>query len=738
MTCMRFFQAVLLALVVLLSSCSYVFVNNHHTDYQIVIENGQNPHQMRAAALLTDYVWKMTGVELRTADSESENPRKAIRFETDSSLHPDGYQISMDNSQLRISGGSHKGCIYGVIYLLEQEWGCRKYSTAFGIVPEKSRLTFPRGTITDYPKNDYRIINGRFSLDPDYQDWQATDVVQDQFADRYYVHTFNRLLPWEAYYANHPEYYAEVNGKRIPEQLCLTHPDVLKLTIQKLREEMKLQPDRVLWSVSQNDNPSYCQCATCRELDQKEGAPSGSLIHFVNAVAREFPDHIISTLAYQYSRQAPRYVKPESNVQIMLCTIELNRSEPIAEDPRSAGFLSDLEDWGKISDHLYLWDYTVNFSHHISPFPNYHVLQPNIQLFYENGVKEHFQQSNTDTGHEFSELKSYLISHLLWDPYCSVDSLTDEFMSGYYGAAAQKVRAYFDGLQADILETGEWLDIYGHPTAHQGTFLSDEKVSQYLDWFQEARQLVAEDSARLIHVRTAELPLQYAAMEIGISRMFDSRGWYTEENGVFVPNQEMFDMMEDFIETCRLAGVRTINESGLTPEAYYQVVRRAVDVSIEGNLAFRKSVSAFPLPASKYAGGDLASLTDGVKGATDFQASWLGWEAQDFTLTLDLEEVVVAKKVVISSLFRQNSWIFHPKSLTCMISVDGAIFHEIGTETNDPEIRMHPVAREHVFHPDQAFRYVRFDVKGTIQNPSWHNSASGKSWVFIDEVSVWE
>ena len=95
--------------------------------------------------------------------------------------------------------------------------------------------------------------------------------------------------------------------------------------------------------------------------------------------------------------------KPAPNVQVMLCTIELNRSLPIATDPGSRAFRKDIADWGRISRNIYLWDYIVNFSHHVSPFPNLHVLQPNLQFFASHGVGQHFRQGNTSPGHEFSE-----------------------------------------------------------------------------------------------------------------------------------------------------------------------------------------------------------------------------------------------------------------------------------------------------------------------------------------------
>ncbi len=175
----------------------------------------------------------------------------------------------------------------------------------------------------------------------------------------------------------------------------------------------------------------------------------------------------------------------------MLCTIELNRSKPIASDPTSASFLKDMEDWGKICNHIYLWDYTVNFNHHISPFPNLHTLQPNIQLFVANNVQEHFQQSNTGTAHEFSELKCYMIAKLLWNPNSNTKEIIREFTDGYYGKAGKWIRKYIDALENEIIKTGERLDIYGPPTQHQHTFLSEKNIGQYNQYFDKAENAVS-------------------------------------------------------------------------------------------------------------------------------------------------------------------------------------------------------------------------------------------------------
>jgi len=739
-------RLLLLLVLLILSSCQQdSLVRSGKTGYAICLSADPYPETVQAAGLLQKYVRKMSHATLPIDSSGRVLQPNTIDILVDTALHSDGFRIIPGEHRLTVLGGAHKGCIYGVVQLLEW-WGCRKYAPDYELIPHHSTLRLPENEMADQPVNDYRIINGDFCRDRGYQNWQRLDLINDRFAKGYYVHTFQRLLPWKEYFHDHPEYFALVNGKRIIDQPCLSNPDVLKIVIDKLEQEMAVQPGKLLWSVSQNDNFSYCQCDKCRKIIEEEGSPAGPVIRFVNEVARHFPDKTISTLAYQYSRKAPAVTRPESNVQVMLCTIELNRSKPIADDPTSRSFVRDIREWGRITPNIYLWDYTVDFAHQVSPFPNIHVLQPNIQFFVANGVRQHFQQSNTGNGHTFSELKSYLISRLLWDTQVNADSVINDFMTGYYGSAAPYIRDYLDAIEGEVQKTGEWLDIYAPPTAYENTFLSEENIHHYLDLFSKALKRVKRDSARLIHVKTALLPVQYAAMEIGKNHMFEARGWYygktekqrPETKGEkFVVRPEMAEMLEQFYETCREAGVHSLNEAGLTPQDYYYATKRFINVAVEGNRAFRKPVSAQPLPAAKYSGGDLAYLTNGVRGAADYKVHWLGWEARDFTLTLDEKTVIQADTIEISTLYDPKSWIFHPVSVVCSIASDSTGFLPLDTILVQGDQHKEPVIRTYTFDPHgHPFRFVRFNIQGTLQNPDWHPSAGGKSWVFVDEIVV--
>ncbi|MGC8865114.1 MAG: DUF4838 domain-containing protein [Bacteroidales bacterium] len=721
------------------ASDSAYIAKNQKSTWRIILPAQPDPQEERAAEFLNKHLEKITGLRLPIVRTSRSAPKNSISIHKTPLLkRGDDYRILVRPSHILVEGGMGKGCVYGIAEILERFWGVQYYSPSFVVIPQKNNLSLPCTELYGSSPNTYRNVHGAFAYDyPDYRDFHRLHTIEDMFANGYYVHTFNRLVPWQEYFDSHPEYFAWMNGKRIIDQLCLSNPEVLELVIKRLSEEMKKQPDKQVWSVSQNDNFSYCQCDRCKRIIEEEGSPAGPIIRFVNAVASHFPDKTISTLAYEYSRKAPLKTKPAPNVQVMLCTIELNRSKPIASDSSSLSFLKDMEDWSKISSNIYLWDYTVDFAHTISPFPNLHTLQPNIQLFVRNGIHQHFQQSFTGTGHEMSELKGYLLAKLLWNPNLDVDSLIHQFTEGYYGKAGFWIRSYIYHLQQEIQKSGEWLDIYGPPTLYANTFLSAANISAYNDYFDRAEEAVANDSVLLLHVKTARMALQYAEMEIGKADMFGTRGWYVEKDGKFILRKRMADMLESFYQTSLKAHASLVNESGLTCEDYYKSTLRFMDLQVSDNKAFWKKVTASPLPSAKYSGGDLSLLTNGVRGANDYKVHWLGWEGQDAELTVDLQSIISVKKIEMSTLWDPKSWILHPASVECFVSNDGKLWKTLGLQSFDGDQRKAGV--NHVFSfevPDIPTRYIKLVVKGTHKLFDWHPSAGGTSWFFVDEIVV--
>ena len=224
---------------------------------------------------------------------------------------------------------------------------------------------------------------------------------------------------------------------------CLTNPDVLKIVTEAVLDEIARHPNAANVSVSQNDNNKYCQCPECTAIDQREGTPMGSLLTFVNAVAdtvaQKHPDVKVGTLSYWYSRKPPKTIKPRPNVQIQLCSIECCVLHPINDPncPKNVEFCRDMNEWGKICDQIYIWNYNTNFSNYVLPLPNLRVIAPNVRYFVANHAKGAFMQAaGNANGAELSELRAYLMSQLLWDPSRDGERILDEFIDLHYGRAA--------------------------------------------------------------------------------------------------------------------------------------------------------------------------------------------------------------------------------------------------------------------------------------------------------------
>jgi len=339
------------------------------SSYRIVVSRELTPSDQKAVAELQNHLKRISGVEIPVMTDDfpvreyeilvgNNRHLQELDIKIDfEKLEKDGFTIWTKGKNLVIAGGKEEGTLYGVYTFLEDYLGCRKFSASVSYIPIMDRIRVRRINRTDVPFIKHREVHMPDAFDDDYANWHKLDnrnVTNRKWG--MWVHTFSTLVPPGRYFNEHPEYFSEINGQRLPHtQLCLTNPDVFRIVVEKLRDLMQEKPEARYWSVSQNDTYYPCGCEQCRALDEKHGSYSGSIIHFVNRVAREFPDKNISTLAYQYSRSAPVSLQPDKNVNIMLCTIELNRSRPIARDPSSASFRKDIEDWGKLTDNIMLW-----------------------------------------------------------------------------------------------------------------------------------------------------------------------------------------------------------------------------------------------------------------------------------------------------------------------------------------------------------------------------------------------
>jgi hypothetical protein len=545
-----------------------------------------------------------------------------------------------------------------------------------------------------------------------------------------------RLVPPETYFETHPEYYALMAGQRTTTQLCLTNPDVYNITVESLKKLMAEQPEKRYWSVSQMDNYGACECENCRAIDEREGTKAGSMIHFVNRVAGAFPDKVISTLAYQYTRKAPSHLKPAPNVNIMLCTIECDRSKPLLADTLPGAFIHDLKAWSAISGDILVWDYVIQFTNMIAPFPNLPVLQPNLQLFKKYGVTAVFEQGCRGTYSENQELRQYLLAKLLWNPDLNIDSLKQQFMTGYFGAAAPFIDRYLAKMEKSLQQSKEMLWIYSSPMQETNSFLSPGNLREFTQLFDDAEKVVETDSMLLARVQKARLPLRYAILEIRKRFITGPDGFLEQSGNKLVMINSLGSELDTFVNQANRFGVITIHEKGQTPDAYRQASMDFFKNAFYEHPAMGKSYQLSVQPAAKYSAEGVGTLTDGKRGSPNYFVLWQGFEGIDLTAVVDLGHEMEFNYAGAEFLQELASWIFFPKEVKVSASVDNNAFSTVfsvdSLAVSDP-VLIREVGK--VFSPRKA-RYVKFEITGEKICPAWHIGHGGKSWFFIDELIV--
>ena len=498
----------------------------------VVAADAPEPEQY-AANELADFLQQITGAKFEIIHPPAagksrllvgfEAAKLAVRDFSTEGLGSDGIVIRTVGDDLILAGGHPRGTLYAVYTFLEDQLGCRWWSSQVSTIPKKPTITIDNLSIRYVPTLEYREPYWFDAFDGD---WAVRNKCNGH-AERLdtkrggkhvyqgFVHTFYPLIPPEKYFKDHPEWFSEINGKRTYEraQLCLTNEEMRKELVKNLKERLRNNPAATIASVSQNDWHGNCQCSLCAAIEKEEESPAGLVLRFVNAVAedteKDFPHVAISTLAYQYTRKPPKLIKPRHNVIVRLCSIECSFSKPLS-DERNEKFAADIIGWSKICDRLYIWDYTTNFRHYVMPHPNLRVLGPNVKFFVDHNVKGIFEQGAYQSyGAEMAELRAWVLAKLLWNPTLDGQELIDEFIEGYYGPAASHIKAYLNVTHDAVEASGDWLGCF---SSHTAKFLSPETLSKGWAHLKAAEASVQNDPDLHLRVQVAQLPVMYTFM----------------------------------------------------------------------------------------------------------------------------------------------------------------------------------------------------------------------------------
>ena len=663
---------------------------------------------------------------------------KSIVLITKPNIEKDFISIQLKDSLITISSNNKKNLFYATYEFIEKFLNVRWLSTDYTHYEKLSSLNIPNNYNYYYePPVLTRTVHSKLFYDDSIfaDKLKVTNEAFPRYVPNARVHTFHRFMPYDVFYEENPEYYALRNGKRLPTQLCLTNNAVLEIVKDSVRSFFKSSPISDVISVSQDDNTQYCQCKNCSKIDNKEGSPAGSLIHFVNDIAKDFPEKTISTLAYQYTRKPPK-TKPLENVLITLCSIECDRSVPIDEGCKD--FSSDLKGWSSLTDNIRIWDYTTQFTNFLAPFPNWGTIKPNINLFVQNNAKWIFEQHSRNDS-ELFELRSYVMAKLLWDPSLNFNTLIKDFNDKYYGDGGKYITEYISKIQNQIDNTSFFLFLYGDPSQGFDSFLSPQNLSNYDKLFNKALSKVDYNSNYFKRILRSKISIDYAILELYRKNFSDLYKLTFYENSLKIINPELIERLNNFTDVCSENNITYMNEMGFTVTDYISNYQNALTIAIKNNIASGKKVTLETIP-KKYANEDPQVLTDSALGGNSFYSNWLGFEGNNMEAYVDLNEITEINSLSINFLQVTNHIVFFPKNVEFLQSDDKSNWTTLGRVENNlklnPRSKVNDIQTFSIDVENIKTRYVKVIAKNLSKAPIWHHGADLPSWIFADELII--
>ncbi len=429
----------------------------------------------------------------------------------DPKLKEEEIRIHFDGEKLQLSGGSSVSTIHAVYFFLQKELGVRwLFPGEKGeFMPRKNAYQIPeKMDIRHIPSIKYRGFHmcGDWYKVDEFREWMSRNFINIHRHAFNFKNEVRFYRMWSDhntslsrdYFKEHPEYFAEIDGRRIATQICLNHPEVDRLVYEKLADFLRPRVAVDIVSLFLPDNQEYCQCAKC-----KEKGVSTSWFDFYNRLTdklkADFPRLKFATLAYQGYLAAP--ANPVRNTEFVeyashnRCNIHKYGHPGCARNEKTYKQKLDWQATGTpMGDYAYEFDI---FSGPNTPFtPFYSMIKDTVMKSVEDLklaalIPEVGLSPKKDPDHQThlkERLANYIYAQLMWDHTKTIEELIGEWCDLAYGNAAGKMKEYFIALDKQWDSMDIHFGILGNPMPVAEKFLTPEFLAKLTALLQAAEK----------------------------------------------------------------------------------------------------------------------------------------------------------------------------------------------------------------------------------------------------------
>lgn len=365
---------------------------------------------------------------------------------------PSSLLLRVRPSGVALAGLSPEGTLFAAYELLEQ-LGCRWFMPGeIGtVIPERRTVSLREQETIQIPSFPHRHLQAVAPRLPWYRRMRLGGMVFPSCHG----------LPIQADFKKQPELYALVGGKRHPSQWCVSNPEVLRRTIEAVKNYFRQNPTSPWIGMGPNDGSGFCECPNCRALDAGDWDPFSNemsvtdrYIHFFNAVLaevhKEFPGKKIAFYCYHVYMRPPLREKPDPCITLAFAPITLCRvhgmNNPICPD--RSYYRGIMTAWGKLLPEIFERGYYFNLACPGFPFSKVHCVRDEIPFAKKAGITGWRVECMPAWGVDTPTL--YVVTKLYWDADRDVDALLDDFYGSFFGPAAKPMKSYFERMDAAL------------------------------------------------------------------------------------------------------------------------------------------------------------------------------------------------------------------------------------------------------------------------------------------------
>ena len=424
-------------------------------------------------------------------------------------LGMDGLIIKTKGNTVFLVGGSGYGTMYAVYDFMSIMFNYECYFTDCVEIDKNVQNAHLRNfDVKDIPDFTYRCKNYGFEtaannnllyrfrvpygfgtiMLPIHPQWKGESGRENLEIDKavtgYTAHnTLRGYVPKSQYGTEHPKWYSDQG-----QQVCYTaHGDSAELDLMAQEFAMKIEaslkaypkeeyPMLNIATVTIEDNNEICTCASCQASKEKYGTFSAACVIFTNMINRYVREWLekeenapyrreefeILFFAYNGVTEAPASqtkdgfapnapeVVCDDGVAVWLAPVSTDYQQDFYSE-KSRPYRENLQKWASLSDRIYFWNYSTNFSQMMYLFDSFSFYNTeSYQYMRAHSGYMMFNQSQLNqmgVATAWNTLKAYLDAKLMWD--CTLDSgqLIDNWFNAMFKEAAPEMKRLFTEMR---------------------------------------------------------------------------------------------------------------------------------------------------------------------------------------------------------------------------------------------------------------------------------------------------